>query len=183
MSRVIALVLAIFGTTTLFAQSVGTAGTIEGTVLDPSGAVVQSANVTLSNEFMNYRVTSVTDEKGQFYFSNIPPNTYHLIVTTASFATLPSGRYGSLQGTDERSGQAPNQGALGDSERERRSPNRRRHGGFACGNRFRHLLQIADDLRGIGAERHYYTRYARVLSQTRTDSFTRWEIMLRCRCR
>ncbi len=70
----------------LFAQSVGTAGTIEGSVIDPSGAVVQSATVTLSNDFMNYSVTSVTDEKGQFYFSNIPPSTYHLVVTTASFA-------------------------------------------------------------------------------------------------
>ncbi len=87
MSRVIALLLAMFGATSLLAQSVGTAGTIEGTVLDPTGAVVQSASVTLSNGFMNYSVTSVTDEKGQFYFSNVPPNTYHLVVTTASFAT------------------------------------------------------------------------------------------------
>ncbi len=86
MSRVITLFLAIFGTLGLYAQSVGTAGTIEGTILDPSGALVPSANVTLSNDFMNYSVTSVTDERGRFYFSNIPPNTYHLVVTTASFA-------------------------------------------------------------------------------------------------
>jgi hypothetical protein len=86
MFRSIVLFLVFFGTVGLFAQSIGTAGTIQGTVVDPSGAVVQSASVTLNNEFMNYSVTSVTDQKGQFYFSNIPPNTYHLIVTTASFA-------------------------------------------------------------------------------------------------
>jgi hypothetical protein len=63
MSRVIALLLAIFGTMSLFAQSVGTAGTIEGTVLDPSGAVVQLTHVTLSNDFMNYTAVSTTDEK------------------------------------------------------------------------------------------------------------------------
>ncbi len=86
MTRYLASLLLICSSLALFAQSVGTAGTIQGTVVDPSGAVVQSATVTLRNDFMNYSATSVTDAKGQFYLSNIPPNTYHLIVTTDSFA-------------------------------------------------------------------------------------------------
>ncbi len=86
MKRYLGVLLFICGSIGLFAQSVGTAGTIQGTVVDPSGAVVQSATVTLRNDFMNYSATSVTDARGQFYFSNIPPNTYHLIVMTDSFA-------------------------------------------------------------------------------------------------
>jgi len=85
-TRYLGVLLFICGSIGLFAQSVGTAGTIQGTVVDPSGALVQSATVTLRNDFMNYSATSVTDARGQFYFSNIPPNTYHLMVTTDSFA-------------------------------------------------------------------------------------------------
>ena len=68
------------------AQSLGSAGTIEGTVTDPSGAVVSKATVEIRNPISAYRQSTTTDSTGAFRFTNIPPNPYHLKVTAAGFA-------------------------------------------------------------------------------------------------
>jgi hypothetical protein len=69
----------------VIAQSLGTAGTIQGTVKDPSGAFVARAEVTLENEITNYLRTVSTDNEGHFVFTNIPPNQYHLLVKADGF--------------------------------------------------------------------------------------------------
>src|SRR5437016_1182644 len=71
-----------------FAQSLGNAGTIEGTVLDPSGAAVVKAGVTIHNAVTGYRQATTTGSDGTFRFSNIPPNPYHLEVTAPGFAVF-----------------------------------------------------------------------------------------------
>ena len=53
----------------LFAQSVGT---IQGTVTDPSGAVVPGARVTLTSAISGYRQTVTSDTAGQYKFVNVP---------------------------------------------------------------------------------------------------------------
>jgi hypothetical protein len=68
------------------AQSLGNAGTIQGSVTDPSGAAVPQATVTVLNRVTNYRQTVVTDSQGAFRLSNVPPNPYHLEVTASNFA-------------------------------------------------------------------------------------------------
>ena len=45
----------------LDAQSLGTAGTVGGTVTDPSGAAVPKATVTIVNRVTNYRQATTTD--------------------------------------------------------------------------------------------------------------------------
>jgi hypothetical protein len=71
-----------------FAQSLGNAGTIEGSVVDPSGAAVANATVSLHNAVTGYRQSAATSSEGKFRFSNIPPNPYHLEVTASGFAVF-----------------------------------------------------------------------------------------------
>jgi len=71
-----------------FAQSVGTAGTIEGTVTDPNGAAVGGAEATLENSVTGYHRSKTTDDTGTFRFDNVPQNNYQLTVTATGFAVM-----------------------------------------------------------------------------------------------
>ncbi len=68
------------------AQSGGSSGSINGTVLDPSGAVVPNAGVEIHQAVSGYDRTTTTDSKGNFTFPNVPFNPYHMTVTAAGFA-------------------------------------------------------------------------------------------------
>jgi hypothetical protein len=67
------------------AQSLGNSGTVKGTVLDPSGAVVSGATVTVTNPVTGYTQTATTGTDGAFQLSNLPPNPYHLEVKAEGF--------------------------------------------------------------------------------------------------
>jgi hypothetical protein len=69
-----------------YAQSGGSSGSISGTVLDPSGAVVPNAGVEIHNPVSGYDRSTTTDSKGNFNFSNVPFNPYHMTVTATGFA-------------------------------------------------------------------------------------------------
>ena len=66
---------------------VGNSGTIQGTVNDPSGAVVANATVNIHNVVSGFDRTTTTDNSGSFNFTNIPYNPYHLSVTAPGFAS------------------------------------------------------------------------------------------------
>jgi hypothetical protein len=61
-------------------------GTLEGVVKDPSGATVASAIVEISNPVSGYQRTTRTGDGGDFHFTNMPFNPYHLVVTAKGFA-------------------------------------------------------------------------------------------------
>ena len=67
------------------AQS-GNAGSVRGTVTDPSGAVVPGATVTLENARSGLLRTLQADATGQFVFSNVPFNTYRISASANGFA-------------------------------------------------------------------------------------------------
>ncbi len=69
------------------AQSGGSSGSINGTVLDPSGAVVANARIEIHNPVSEYDAKTVTDSKGNFVFPNVPFNPYHLTASAEGFAT------------------------------------------------------------------------------------------------
>jgi hypothetical protein len=69
------------------AQAFGSAGTIEGSVTDSTGAVIPDATVTILNRVTNYRQETKTDSGGAFHLTNIPPNQYHLEASAPNFAT------------------------------------------------------------------------------------------------
>ena len=68
------------------AAQTGNSSSISGTVLDPSGAVVAKANVTIHDPVSGYERSSTTDKFGNFNFPNVPLNPYHMTVTAKGFA-------------------------------------------------------------------------------------------------
>ena len=62
-------------------------GGISGTVIDPSGANISGAVVSLTRAGQSASQEKVTDEGGQFFFVNIPPGPFELTVTAGGFAT------------------------------------------------------------------------------------------------
>ncbi len=68
------------------AQSGGGSGSLNGTVLDPSGAVVAGATVEIHQLVSGYDRATTTDAKGNFTFPNVPFNPYHMTVTAPGFA-------------------------------------------------------------------------------------------------
>ena len=78
--------LAFICATAIYGQSSGgSAGTVRGTVLDPSGAVIKDASVEISNPVSHYSKTVRTDGLGNFGFDNIPFNNYHLTASAPGF--------------------------------------------------------------------------------------------------
>ena len=68
------------------AQSLGNAGTIQGSVVDPSSAAVPSAHVVARNPLTGYSQQADTGSDGAFRMQNLPPNAYHLEITAPGFA-------------------------------------------------------------------------------------------------
>jgi hypothetical protein len=61
-------------------------GSISGTVVDPSGAAVPEARVSLAREDSSAKQEVLTSDDGQFTFANIPPGTFQLNVAAEGFA-------------------------------------------------------------------------------------------------
>jgi len=70
----------------VFAQSGGNSGSISGTVLDPTGAVVPNAAVEIHNPVSHFDRSTTTDASGNFSLLNIPFNPYHMTLTAEGFA-------------------------------------------------------------------------------------------------
>jgi hypothetical protein len=69
----------------LRAQEAG--GTIVGTVTDPSGAAVASANVSIKNTATGVERTVTTNEDGLYVAPNLVPGSYEIQVTATGFAS------------------------------------------------------------------------------------------------
>src|SRR5476649_2176442 len=70
------------------ALQLGGAGTVQGTVKDPTGGPMQAVDVRISNPISGFSRTTTTDAAGKYVFSNLPPNGYHLAITLEGFKTL-----------------------------------------------------------------------------------------------
>src|SRR5258706_8898949 len=73
---------------TVRAQGLGGAGTIQGTVNDPTGGVMQAVEITIKNPVSGYSRTATTDGARRYLFNNLPPNSYHLTVEVQGFQRL-----------------------------------------------------------------------------------------------
>ena len=65
-------------------------GSISGTVVDGSGAVVAGARARLTREDQSPDQEVLSGNGGQFSFGNIAPGPFHLTITSAGFATQTS---------------------------------------------------------------------------------------------
>src|SRR5436189_2974488 len=70
------------------AQGLGGAGTVQGTVKDPTGGVMQAVEVKISNPVSGFTRTAATDAAGRYVFNNLPPNPYHVLVEAQGFQPL-----------------------------------------------------------------------------------------------
>ena len=70
----------------VFAQT--NSGTVSGTVIDPTGAVVPGATVTIQNPVSGYMQTAQTNSSGAFHFANLPFNHYHLTAVATGFGSV-----------------------------------------------------------------------------------------------
>jgi len=80
------LALGLSSSVATYAQSSSSnAGTVRGSVLDPSGAAIGGANVEIQNPVSHYTQTAQTDNQGNFALTNIPYNNYHLSAAASGF--------------------------------------------------------------------------------------------------
>jgi hypothetical protein len=69
----------------LYAQSSAINGSIEGTVMDPSGAAVSGATVEVVNTATGFRRSVVTDSSGVYRFTLLPLGPYEVVCKAAGF--------------------------------------------------------------------------------------------------
>src|SRR5437016_7915623 len=82
----VCLCLLVTSATLIFAQTLSS-GTINGTVVDPSGAVVPGVMVEIRNDISRYQQFTTTDTAGTFRFTNVPFNNYRVTATLTGFST------------------------------------------------------------------------------------------------
>src|SRR5258708_11313830 len=82
-----AILSVIFLSASVAAQSVGNSGSINGSVVDPTGAVVPNAKVQIRNPVSGFDRSTNTENSGRFAFSNVPFNPYPLTITATAFST------------------------------------------------------------------------------------------------
>ncbi|MFZ0284226.1 MAG: carboxypeptidase-like regulatory domain-containing protein [Terriglobales bacterium] len=62
-------------------------GTISGTVVDPSGAVIVGAHIKLTRDEQSQGQQALTGDDGQFSFTGVPPGPFQLTIASPGFAT------------------------------------------------------------------------------------------------
>src|SRR5438270_13873941 len=72
----------------LFAQDA--TGRVAGVITDPSGGVVPSAAVTVTNADTNIRKATTTDAKGYYEVRQLPVGTYKVSVESTGFSKVES---------------------------------------------------------------------------------------------
>ena len=82
---VCSIVLVLISCSTVFAQN--TSG-IEGTVSDPTGAVVAGATVTIKNEETGATQTIQTPDSGYYHFATLPSASFTINASGAGFKTI-----------------------------------------------------------------------------------------------
>lgn len=69
----------------IFAQTQVNAADLNGTVVDPQGAVVAGATVTARNAATNISRTVTTNDSGEYSIIGLPPGDYEITATAATF--------------------------------------------------------------------------------------------------
>ena len=83
---VLAVVFGLMGAA--LAQTQITSGVIQGTVTDPSGAVVAGANVEIRNTATNFTKSLVTDSNGRYVGLLLPSGDYEVTISKQGFGKL-----------------------------------------------------------------------------------------------
>lgn len=85
----LALILAMFGFPLVAGAQISSASaSINGTVRDPSGGVIPTATVVLTNADTAVKRETITNNSGNYVLLNIPPGKYNLEATKQGFASM-----------------------------------------------------------------------------------------------
>jgi Carboxypeptidase regulatory-like domain/TonB dependent receptor len=63
-------------------------GTVSGTLTDPTGAIVQGARVTLTDEQKGYQFTTTSNSEGRYLFASVPPGLYSVTAEMHGFGKI-----------------------------------------------------------------------------------------------
>ena len=88
MKRLVYLMAALFAALILCGGSLlaqTSSGTISGRVVDPSGAAIANAQVTLTSQLTSQKVTTATEASGDFVFASVQPGIFSVTVTAPGF--------------------------------------------------------------------------------------------------
>lgn len=81
----VAAMIAVVLLSTSFISAQTSSGDISGRVVDPSGAAIPNAQVTLTNQLTLQKMTTNSDRSGNFVFASIQPGEFSITVTAAGF--------------------------------------------------------------------------------------------------
>ncbi len=98
-----AFLLCLFTASAVFGQGIVT-GSISGTVVDPTGAVVPQAVIVAKDVSKGISFTTKSQNNGDFAFQALPVGTYDLTLTAAGFATINIPAVGVTTSTDHSLG-------------------------------------------------------------------------------
>ncbi|HZL67682.1 MAG TPA: carboxypeptidase-like regulatory domain-containing protein, partial [Candidatus Limnocylindrales bacterium] len=87
MKKLVLLSLFIFGLSSYLTAQLSTA-TVNGTIVDSSGAVVTKAQVTVSNPATGFSRQTVSGAAGDYTLTFLPPGTYSMKVQAPGFSTV-----------------------------------------------------------------------------------------------
>jgi Carboxypeptidase regulatory-like domain/TonB dependent receptor len=82
-SQILFATITVLCSVTLFAQ--GYFGTVSGMLTDPTGAVIQGARVTLTDERKGYQFTATSGGDGRYLFASVPPGLYSVTAEMRGF--------------------------------------------------------------------------------------------------
>ena len=80
--------ISMMAVTGAFAQAQASAADLVGSVVDPDGAVVPGATIVIRNESTGVSRTTTTNESGEYQFIGLPPGTYKVTASAATFKTI-----------------------------------------------------------------------------------------------
>src|SRR5215467_1502830 len=72
----------------VLAQSTSTGAQLSGRILDPQGASVPMANVTLRSSASGLERSAMSDSTGEYHFLLVPPGQYTLSVEAPGFGKV-----------------------------------------------------------------------------------------------
>ncbi len=84
----VAFCIGFFHTPITMAQSQATSASVEGTVYDPTSAVIPGTTVTAVNVATGLTRTATTDQNGRYFLSLLPPGEYIITMAKDGFAEL-----------------------------------------------------------------------------------------------
>ncbi|HEX4899179.1 MAG TPA: ankyrin repeat domain-containing protein, partial [Pyrinomonadaceae bacterium] len=67
-------------------EVIALSATLKGRVIDPHGAVIQGAGITLGNDEAPYLLGAISDSLGEYKLEGLQPGNYRLTITATGFA-------------------------------------------------------------------------------------------------